>query len=110
MILNNSWQLYGKDFTRALIEGDWKELSYRGSRGWIMMRKGPWKYIRYMTHDCIEELYQLDTDPDELDNLAVQKEHRDLLLQLRKEAEQEFLNRDGDFVKLLPRPRLAYTD
>ena len=45
-----------------------------------------------------EELYDLDKDPNELDNLSVRKTHHTRLLQLRKEAEREFLKNDGDFI------------
>lgn len=106
MLLSNSWRLYGEDFTRALIEKNWKEMEYSGSRSWIMLLKGPYKYIRYTVPNCIEELYHLKDDPDELDNLAVQAKHHKLLLQLREEAEQQFLERDGTFIKHLPPPKL----
>ena len=108
MLLSNSWKSYGSDFTEALVKKDWKKLTYSGSRGWIMMRKGAHKYIRYAVPDCIEELYHVEDDPDELDNLAVQAKHRKLLLQFRKEAEREFLRNDGDFVKHLPQPKLTH--
>lgn len=106
MLLSNSWQLYGTAFTQALIDKNWKALEYHGSRAWIMMRKGPWKYIRYAVPNCIEELYDLETDPGELDNLAVQEKHHDRLLKFRREAEREFLKNDGGFINHLPTPAL----
>jgi hypothetical protein len=69
-----------------------------------VFRKNGYSTDRYTVPDCIEELYNLEDDPEELDNLAVRKKHHQRLLQFRKETEREFLEREGDFVKHLPRP------
>jgi arylsulfatase A-like enzyme len=106
MLLSNTWRLYGEAFTEALAGKQWQAMQYAGSRTWLMMRKGPYKYIRYTVPGCIEELYHLENDPDELDNLAVQQKHHERLLQFRQEAEQEFRKREGGFVKHLPKPSL----
>jgi len=106
MILTNSKWLYGEDYTAALADKNWKDMRFAGSRDWIMMRKGPYKYIRYTVPDCIEELYNIEDDPEELDNLAVQKKHRKQLLQLRKDAERLLLDYDADFLEFLPEPKL----
>ena len=58
--------------------------------------------------DCIEELYDLKQDPAELNNLAVDADNKQLLLNLRDEAEEELLKCDGQFVAHLPKPRLRY--
>ena len=39
------------------------------------------KYVRLITD--LEELCDLDKDPDELDNLAIKKEHQAMLKRLR---------------------------
>ncbi|MDC0937310.1 hypothetical protein OAS39_13575 [Pirellulales bacterium] len=38
----------------------------------------------------------------------MQKKYRKLLLGLRRETEQEFLNRGGNFVEHLPEPKIRY--
>ena len=113
MILVNTTFNYGQQFTAALMEKDWSKLYWgniKNRKAWLMMRKGPYKYVRYAVPDCIEELYQLEDDPDELDNLAVQKKYKSLLLELRMQAEQEFLKNDGDFINHMPQPKLRYDD
>lgn len=42
------------------------------------VRQGPWKYTYWIVNgdETAEELYRLDTDPDEGDNLALDEDHR----------------------------------
>jgi arylsulfatase A-like enzyme len=42
------------------------------------VRQGPWKYTYWIVNgrEIVEELYELDTDPEERDNLAQDQEHR----------------------------------
>ena len=42
-----------------------------GIKAWVMARQGKYKYIRYMYQDYLDELYDLEADPEELYNLAV---------------------------------------
>ena len=72
-----------------------------------MMRDGKYKYIRHFKDDVIEELYDMEKDPDELDNLAVNAKYHEKLIELRLKAVEEFRNKDGDFVDHLPEPKQA---
>jgi arylsulfatase A-like enzyme len=74
----------------------------------MMMRDGPYKYIRHFDEDTIEELYDLNKDPEELNNLAVDSKWRDLLIKLRTKTSKEIQKRDGDFVQYLPEPKERY--
>ena len=74
-----------------------------------MIHDGTYKYTRYANPDRIEELYHLESDPDELDNLAVKPEHKALLLKLREDCKQEIIRSGGrPFAEHLPTPRLAF--
>lgn len=64
--------------------------SQLGSRPLLAVRTARWKYIRtYKTPACrevvFEELYDLDTDPDEMTNLADDKAHAERKAKLVRE-------------------------
>ena len=46
-----------------------------------------WKYFRYLDHPDSEELYDLESDPMEINNLASEASYRDLLLEYRKKLD-----------------------
>ncbi|MCK4853641.1 MAG: hypothetical protein KAT31_05255 [Bacteroidales bacterium] len=46
----------------------------------------------------------MEKDPHELTNLAVDPHYSGILLRLRKQAVNEFRDKDGDFVDFLPAP------
>ena len=57
--------------------------SYRSRR----IRSGKWKYFIYYEHTpVIEELYDLESDPDEVKNLAGIESHKDTLIKLREKT------------------------
>ncbi len=55
--------------------------------GDFSLRKGPWHYIRYI--DGSEELYHLDTDPEEWTNLAHRPAHQSIMANLRQGLPKE---------------------
>ena len=71
-----------------------------------MLRQGKYKYIRYIWKDYIEELYDLENDPEELHNLAVIKSNHKLLSELRTKTELEFKAKGASFIDLLPEPHV----
>ena len=73
----------------------------------MMMRKDKYKYVRYIYKDYIEELYDLENDPDELQNLAVKEEYHKLLAKHRKETEELFMAKGATFIGLLPEPKIV---
>lgn len=115
MIQTYTGGLYGADaITTALREaqrtGDWKKfIVYEtvGTRAWLMLRVGHYKYVRYIYPEYIEELYDLAGDPDELKNLAVRKEHHARLAELREKLVRAFAAKGASFVELLPPPRVV---
>jgi len=105
MYTNNLYSV--EDITRALQEKDWKKFVFdKKAKSWIMCHDGRYKYVRYIYKNYIEELYDLDTDPDELKNLAVRKKYHGLLADLRKQTVEAFRAKGATFVDLLPEPKI----
>jgi arylsulfatase A-like enzyme len=104
LLMINTIHVYGDELLTVLKQHESEKLTRKDLWAWIMMREGKYKYIRYMRKDCIEELYDLEKDPDELTNLAVDSDYSTLLLQMRKQAIDEFKKGDGEFIKFLPEP------
>ena len=105
--------LYGeevivRELNAAIETGDWNkfEVHKTGIRAWMMMRKENYKYVRYIYKDYIEELYDLENDPEELVNLAVRAKYHQLLEEYRLECEQLFKNKGAAFIELLPEPKV----
>ena len=64
-----------------------KNQSYR-SRG---VRNKRYKYFKYFEHDpVIEELYDLENDPNEQNNLVLDPDHRELLSEMRNATEDDY--------------------
>jgi hypothetical protein len=69
-----------------------------------------YKYTRYAHPDRIEELYDLDKDPEELDNLAVKEEFDNKLLEMRAACIQSIRDNGGSvFADFLPPPKTRDT-
>lgn len=96
-------RLYGNKFLNAIMEG--AIVGLKPKTAYLMMRDGKYKYIRHMQKDTIEELYDLDRDAEELNNLAVDPEYAPLREVLREKAKVEIRKKDGEFVDYLPEPK-----
>jgi arylsulfatase A-like enzyme len=70
--------------------------SPEGIPWWLLLRQGRYKYIRTLVENEIEELYDLETDPGERQNLARSAEHQDRLYQMRTALQNELHRTDGD--------------
>jgi arylsulfatase A-like enzyme len=69
---------------------------------WIAVRYGKYKYIRTLLAGEMEEIYDLESDPQELTNLALRSEHRNLLSDLRSKCLTELRRTGAPFVDALP--------
>jgi choline-sulfatase len=54
----------------------------------VSLRKGQWKYNRCLLDP--EQLFDLETDPHELNNLAQSADHKDVLLEFQKLADERW--------------------
>jgi len=83
---------YGDATNRVPTSPD--KLYLNGVPWWLSLAHGKYKYIRTLVKDEIEELYDLETDPEELTNLALQPEHAATLAKFRNNLIAE-LKRTG---------------
>ena len=100
MLITHTGRSFGKDTDDPakmdLIEGvPW----------WVASRDGKTKYIRTLVENEIEELYDLERDPHELTNLALQPEHRATLQRMRALTIAELRRCNAGFVTRLPRAK-----
>jgi arylsulfatase A-like enzyme len=72
---------------------------------WIFLRAGNFKYIRTLVEDEIEELYNIENDPRELTNLALDPAYQDILGELRERMVLELKNKKAALVDNMPLPR-----
>jgi arylsulfatase A-like enzyme len=96
MLENTRWY-YGSDTDRGSGDG------WGGVPWWIFLRQGKYKYIRTLVEGEIEELYDLEADPDELVNLALDPRYASVLRDYRQRLLDELKRTDAGMVKNLPR-------
>ncbi len=76
--------------------------SRQGIPWWVSLRDDRFKYIRNLLPNEVEELYDMEKDPEELQNLALKTSHRDTLQKMRAQAIQELLRTDCKFAESMP--------
>jgi arylsulfatase A-like enzyme len=102
-MLTATGQKFGSD-TNVIPDG---KGVYHGDVPWyVMIRERRYKYVRPLIRD-LEELYDMQQDPEELDNLAVKPEHRKTLVRLRTIAIAELRRSKAGFVDRMPPVREA---
>lgn len=102
LLMINTTHEYRESIIENLKARNYDTFKRRGLYAWMMMVDGNYKYIRHLKDNVIEEMYDLEVDPNERNNLAVDPEYKQQLTQLRIRAVAEFRKRDGDFVDYLP--------
>ncbi|MEO2009881.1 MAG: sulfatase-like hydrolase/transferase [Pirellulaceae bacterium] len=95
---------YGTD--TDTIPTDTSVLRRVGGVSWYAsLHDGRFKYIRTFEENEIEELYDLQTDPEELNNLASNDDHAAHLHTMRGQTIAELRRTDAGFVDALPKVR-----
>lgn len=76
---------------------------------WLFYRYGEYKYITTLVPNEIEELYNIEDDPRELENLALNPERFGQLEELRAMMIRELRRTEAGLVENLPQPSRAIT-
>lgn len=90
---------YGSDTLNMPAKGE----RHNGVPWYLLLRQGRYKYIRTLEEGEIEELYDLQSDPEELTNLALNPAHAERLKQYRAATLAELRRTGAGMVKNLPR-------
>jgi arylsulfatase A-like enzyme len=99
VLLANTNRSYGSA-TNNIPTG---EKLYQGGVPWyVLLRQDKYKYVRSFAANELEELYDLQADPEELTNLAIAPDHKQTLRRFRKETIAELRRTDAGFVDSLP--------
>ena len=96
---------YGADTIRIPDDPDLHMLN--GIPWYVSLRQGRYKYIRTLVENEIEELYDIETDPEELTNLALDAGHAGQLKEFRAGTIAEMRRTGWELVDHLPSVRDA---
>lgn len=69
----------------------------KAMRDWAMIRSGDYKYVAYVGEAKEEELYNIKEDPEELHNLAAERDYSDEVSIMRLKASQELRRTQSGF-------------
>ena len=98
-----SGRSYGADCDRVPKDED--QLKLNGIPWYFSIRQGRYKYIRTLIENEIEELYDIENDPDELTNLALTRKHKKQLVKMRGDLIAELRRTEARIVDRLPNVR-----
>jgi len=99
-------RMFGSD--TDVVPTDPEALELSGVPWWVSLVSGRLKYIRTLKEGQIEELYDLESDPEELTNLALNREFADELSELRAAVITELERTDAGMVDSMPFVKMAF--
>ena len=101
-MLVHTGKFYGSE-TMNIPAADSPDLYHGPGVPWyVMLSQGKYKYIRNLVPGETEELYDLDADPDELNNLVASADHAERLKRFRQSTLEELKRTDAPMVNHLP--------
>ncbi|MCA9153309.1 MAG: sulfatase-like hydrolase/transferase [Planctomycetales bacterium] len=100
MVFTHTARSYGSDTDD--IPTDERLMSTGNTPWYVMLRDGHHKYVRTLVAGEVEEIYDLDADPEELTNLAARPENAALLEKLRATTIAELIRTEAKFVDRMP--------
>lgn len=94
------------EMANRLRDEEWSRAMYSEETPWyFMILVENYKYTRYANPDRIEELYDLDKDPEELVNLAIKPQYKSKVLEMRAACIQSIKDNGGSvFADYMPTP------
>ena len=95
---------FGSDVTQVVKDTP-AQAAHHHVPWYAALNDGRYKYIRYLTPGETEELYDLQSDPEELTNLADLPEHQPTLAKLRATAVAELRRTRAGYAEHLPPTR-----
>jgi arylsulfatase A-like enzyme len=101
-MLVHTAKFYGSETTEIPGSDDPDLYHGPGVPWYVLLSKGHYKYVRNLVEDEVEELYDLQNDPNELVNLALMAEHLDRLREFRAATIKELKRTDAPFVNSMP--------
>ena len=93
---------FGDHFGSATAKSPGKEGRHHDVAWWVSLFQGKHKYIRTLEEGEIEELYDMENDPEELTNLALQPQYRELLVRYREATVAELRRTKAKLAENLP--------
>ena len=103
-MLVHTGKIYGSATAKIPLADDPKLYHGPGIPWYVMLAEGRYKYIRNLIKGEMEELYDLDRDPEELTNLALDPLHAKRLVTFRKKAITELHRTKAPFAANMPSP------
>jgi len=103
-MLVHTGKIYGSATANIPPTNDPKLYHGPGIPWYVMVAEGHFKYIRNLIEGEMEELYNLDEDPHELTNLALNPRHSRRWAAYRTKAIKELQRTEAPFANAMPKP------